>query len=346
MKVLIVGSKTTTKGGISTVIKQQLRYISDEFSVKFIGTTTDKSIIYKVFLFIHSFIKYIFVCLFWRPDIIHLHVSQNGSFIRKKTLFYFKNRNSKVILQHHGSEFIDIASKMKKNKFKKIERFINNVNINLVLGKYRKNIFDELFPMSNVQVLYNGIEKNEYQYNNNGNIILFLGALINRKGIYDLIESIKLSIDFIDKKYIFVFCGNGNIDSIRKIIENANLSERIILKGWINDKEKNEIFKNTIINILPSYNEGLPMSILETMSYGIPNISTKIASIPEVINDTNGLLITPGDIDELSKEIVYLTKSEELRLKFSINSYETINNQFSINDIINKLEEIYKKIGV
>ena len=48
---------------------------------------------------------------------------------------------------------------------------------------------------------------------------------------------------------------------------------------------KNRIYKTIAINVLPSYNEGLPMSILETMAYGIPSITTNIASIPEVVVD-------------------------------------------------------------
>ena len=56
--------------------------------------------------------------------------------------------------------------------------------------------------------------------------------------------------------------------------------------------------EHAMVNILPSYNEGLPMTILETMAYGIPNISTSIASIPEVLhNNDNGFLVKPGDID-------------------------------------------------
>lgn len=75
-------------------------------------------------------------------------------------------------------------------------------------------------------------------------------------------------------------------------------------KGWLDKSKQNEVFSNIALNVLPSYNEGLPMSILETMAYGIPNISTRVAAIPEVISDKNGYLIYTGDKKALKEAIL------------------------------------------
>ena len=91
------------------------------------------------------------------------------------------------------------------------------------------------------------------------------------------------------------------------------------------------VFSNTLINVLPSYNEGLPMTILESMGYGIPNISTNIAAIPEAITDgVNGFTIEPGDVDSLAEKMKNLILHKDLWVKFSNNAYETAKNEFSI----------------
>ena len=103
------------------------------------------------------------------------------------------------------------------------------------------------------------------------------------------------------------------------------------------------ILAHTLINVLPSYHEGLPMTILETMAYGIPNISTNIASIPEVLhNGENGYVIVPGDIDALCLKLETLIKEPDVRKKFSNESYLFIINNLSLNSNIEKLKSYYQ----
>ena len=84
------------------------------------------------------------------------------------------------------------------------------------------------------------------------------------------------------------------------------------------------------------------MSILETMSLGIPNISTRVASIPEVIEEgENGFLIQPGDIEALGNRMLRLLEDGELREKMSINSYRKMQDDFSLQACVRRLEEIY-----
>ena len=87
------------------------------------------------------------------------------------------------------------------------------------------------------------------------------------------------------------------------------------------------------------------MTILETMAYGSPNISTNIASIPEVIHDgENAFLITPGDVELLALHIKQLVENDEMRRLFSEKSYRLISENFSLNYNIEQLKGIYVKL--
>ena len=96
------------------------------------------------------------------------------------------------------------------------------------------------------------------------------------------------------------------------------------------------------IFILPSYNEGLPMSILEAMSYGLPVISTPVGGIPEIVKDgVNGYLIFPGDNEALAEKIELLAKNKELRLRMGQENYKLVSQKYNAGTIINQLKILY-----
>ena len=142
-------------------------------------------------------------------------------------------------------------------------------------------------------------------------------------------------------------CGDGEVEEVRERVNSLKLEHRIDHIGWIEAEQKIKFYNNSCINVLPSYHEGLPMSILETMSYGIPNVTTNVASIPEVVFDgKNGYLIEPGDVTALAEKLKDLILNDEKRSVFSYNAHELISNEFSLETHLEKLKEMYKKLVV
>ena len=109
--------------------------------------------------------------------------------------------------------------------------------------------------------------------------------------------------------------------------------------------EKDQIAAHAICHVLPSYREVLPMSILETMALGIPNISTRIASIPEVIEDeVQGLLIEAGDVEALANAMRRICLKREVSKEMSRQAYELMRTEFSVEICCNKLRQIYREV--
>ena len=106
----------------------------------------------------------------------------------------------------------------------------------------------------------------------------------------------------IHGKAKFIFGGDGETDKLKKIIEQESLGELIEFVGWVDGNQKIDLLNNSNVFILPSYNEGLPIAILEAMSYGLAIISTNVGGIPEIVNQ-NGILINPGDKIKLTEAI-------------------------------------------
>ena len=282
-----------------------------------------------------------------RIKIAHLHTAERGSFYRKailvRTIKWF---GVKTIMHHHAAEFEAFYEGLSNNKRKYVQDTLEMVDLNIVLSKRLISMITNKAPNARVKVLYNAVPNyNINPYNKDSLNCLFLGRLGKRKGTYDLLYAIKSIDDQLPQKTKFYFCGDGEIEEVKTKIKQLNIEHRIAHIGWVNEKQRKEILNNISINILPSYNEGLPMTILETMAYGIPNISTRIASIPEVIqHGENGFLVEPGNVQMLSEYILLLLNDRKKREEFSNNAYLRINESFSLDTHVNTLLKIYDEL--
>jgi len=347
INILIIGPNVTSNGGVSSVIQNYLSF--DEWQnseLTFLPTFIDGSKVDKILFFLKALLKLRKAIKTTCIDIAHIHIAERGSFFRKYVCAkLLKKHNKRIILQHHGAEFNNFYLSMNTLIQRRISSLFKIVNLNIVLGKNLKEELLQISPEAKVSILHNAVTvypKNPY--NADASIILFLGHLSERKGIYDLVKVIKRLDAILDPKYTFALCGE-DVVNISSQINELGLSKRICHLGWIGKEKKEAILADTVIHVLPSYNECLPMAILETMSYGIPNISTSIASIPEVIlNGINGFLIEPGDTDSLYDKIIYMLNNTNERNKFSNNSYNLINENFSLPSNIQILESLYEQV--
>ena len=115
--------------------------------------------------------------------------------------------------------------------------------------------------------------------------------------------------------------------------------------GWVDKNKKKHLLKISNLFVLPSYNEGLPVAILEAMSYGIPVISTNVGSIEEVVKDNEtGFIVNPGNIYEIVDSINKLVINEKMWEEKSIKSRQLIDRDFNDEQYFYKMEKLYWEI--
>lgn len=348
INILMCCSTLDTKGGMVSVTKNYLGYKDwGDYKIKFIPTHFDTNKYLLILYFACQFLKIWLNVKFGDYKIAHLHTAERGSFWRKRFLTKFFHKNGiKVVMHHHAAEFEEFYANATDDQKKKIQKTLAEVDVNIVLSERLVAMIKNKQPKANVKVLYNSVNTyKENPYSLSSCNVLFLGRLGVRKGTFDLIEAIKRLDSKIPSNVKFYLCGDSGDSEVRAKVNELNIAHRIAHVGWIDGEQKKEFFSNSMINCLPSYNEGLPMTILETMAAGIPNVSTNIASIPEVIHDgDNGFLITPGDIDSLVDRLYDLIINSELRTKFSQKSFNLIRENFSIDNNISDLKSLYYSV--
>lgn len=348
MKVLMVGNAPSVKGGITSVISQLLKNNWEKNGIEmiFIPTYIESNIINKLLFFAGAYSKMRKTLKTNKTDVVHIHMSYKGSFMRANAIHKLcKKYNVPDIIHLHGSEFQKWYDSEKKGMQKKIRAMMTECAALLVLGDKWNKIARNIEPQTNTVIVRNTISvpdetvkwKTPCQF-------LFMGVLIKRKGVDDLLEAIKLlkkngGLD----NYKFVIAGTGSEEqSLKQMCSYWELNSYVEFVGWADDDKKEKLFRESQIMILPSYNEGLPVAILEAISYGMPVIATNVGDISSAVKDhKNGILIKPGDIKALSKAIVEVGKQSTFE-QYSKESKKTAKDVFSDELYYSQLAKLYQ----
>ena len=350
-KIIMVGNDKSVKGGITTVIEQLLNYNwkKENIEIRFIPTYIEKNNIFKIAFFINSLIKLIFYCMFFKPQKVHIHMSYKGSFYRTyiihKLCLIFKVKD---IIHLHGSEFQKWYNESNEKNKGIIRKLLRECYVLIVLGKEWENTILNIEPQTNIIVINNtiSIPNQITKWNNSKFSIMFLGVLIKRKGVDDLLEAIKLIKDKpIEREYEITIVGTGDEENnLKEKCKKLEISNLVEFLGWRNKEQKEKLLKKTQLLVLPSYNEGLPMAILEAISYGIPILGTRVGDVEEaVINGKNGYLIRKGNVNELSEYLYKFINISKIEWeKMSKESKKIAIEKFSDSKYYNVFVELYK----
>ncbi|KGL41300.1 hypothetical protein BMT55_03515 [Listeria newyorkensis] len=344
-KVAMIGPGTTSKGGIATVIANfEKTFSKDTVKIHYIASWREGNSIFRMLVLMKALFQFCMLLLAKKIDIAHIHIAQKGSFYRKvlfmRTAKMFRR---KVILHMHGSQFDLFYDDRTPKQQQWIKKQLNHVDELIVLSEEWAKFYKQICKVK-ITIVENAVEvPTSNPYTNDGKTVVMFGRLGERKGTYDLLKAVEL----LGEKYAtyeFVLYGDGDLEQVTQIIETKALSN-VKIGGWIEAEQKKAVMDDAIIHVLPSYHEGLPMAILETMANGIPNISTPVGGIPQVIQHrANSGLVSPGDVEELSRELAYLLDNDVARKEQSQKAYTMIQTKFSIGSYNKKWESIYKGI--
>lgn len=302
--VLFIGpyNNRSGKGGVNSVLKV---YRSEFEGFRCISTFPFENRFLNYFVFP---ILLLWICAFvvvTKRRIVHLHGASNGSFIRKYLIYKFIKRfTKKVVIYHiHGANFDSFYRNASKTIKARIREMLQNVDVVVCLSEFWKRFFEDEVGVKRVIIINNIVNDNSRTSDvirNKTPIVkfLFLGRIGKRKGLFDLLDVVNDHRVFLNSKFKLFVGGDGEVQQLLDYIHSNFLEDLVEYVGWVDGPMKNDLLSSCDVFILPSYSEGLPISILEAMSYGLPIVSTTVGGIPELVRG-NGYLITPGDKSQL-----------------------------------------------
>ena len=176
-----------------------------------------------------------------------------------------------------------------------------------------------------------GLDKDEY--------ILFLGRLVPEKGITYLIEAFK---GVTTEKKLVIAGGSSDTDAFMQELKKlAEGDDRIAFTGFVQGQMLEELYSNAYLYTLPSDLEGMPLSLLEAMSYGNCCLTSDIAECAEVVED-KAILFKKSDIDDLKEKLQYICDNPDAVRKLKNGAADFICQKYNWNDVVERTLKLYQ----
>lgn len=340
----MIGPSISANGGIASVVKEYYKaHIDERCNLDYLASTNSESIIKKYICFIKA-------CMIAprklkKCDIVHIHMSKSGSFFRKK---YFVKKAKKykkpVIIHVHSSQFNDFYEKSSFFVKKQIIGTFEKADRIIVLSEYWKNEYSHFSKPEKMIVIENGVvipKKFKKDYKKLS--IIFLGKICREKGIYDLLKAISVLKNQFPETKIKI-CGLGEIDECKELCKKYKIDGNVDFLGWVNGEEKSRLLEESAVFVLPSYFEGMPVSLIEAMSYGCCCLASNAGGIPDVLSNECGIMFNSGKVEELIDSLKEVLNSEAKREKLGKEAYLVAQKRFDESLVIDKIISIYEEV--
>lgn len=346
-RVLMIGEyfKNNAPGGMAAVLAS---YNENFEKMRFIPNWRNSIFIVKLWYALYSYIWFILYMLFCQSvKIVHIQGAAFASFERNIFFVRFgKLFKRKIIMHMHCADFKSYYNP--SNHKKRIINTINSCDLFLVLSESWKEYFISIGVKKEIILVLNNtikepklidVKKDCKKLN-----LLYLGVIGERKGIYDILKAIKDYKSVFKENLILRIGGNQEEEKLKKIIKEYDLNDIVIFEGFVSGLKKIECLNWADVYILPSFNEGLPIGILEAMSYGCPIISSPVGGIPSIVKDAeNGFLVEPGNSIEIAEAIIKFINNKKLVDVYGKNSLKLV-EPFLPENVFSTLKDIYLKL--
>jgi glycosyltransferase involved in cell wall biosynthesis len=360
MRVLMIGPGKDIVSGINTLVDVLVPVLEQRVTLCYFPSVNSRPVKksgrlsgQNIILAFEQYTRFLVALFRSRPQIIHIHTSQGMGWL--KDTFYIlvgKLYGSKVVLHIHAADFDSLYGKRSK-PVQRYTRWVMGLTDAIIsVSDEWKQRLGGIVPAEKVFSFKNCINVDSFSTHpadHSGDTVqaLFIGSVGSRKGAFDLLEALgRLKA----RGCVLPACiagyeeSEGGLVKARSRLQELHLADSCELPGTVLGDKKAELFARSNLFVLPSYNEGLPMAILEGMSAGMAVVSTPVGGIPEIVRDGyNGYLIQPGDIEGLAEKLEVLTRDPGLCQIMGLRSREIV-EELDVKPYVARLITLYKSL--
>jgi glycosyltransferase involved in cell wall biosynthesis len=347
--VALVGVDTNgdAPGGIATISRSIINGFIDDPVIDIVPITNfdEGSILRRLAMGVGAAYK-----VFARRDefdLVHLQVATGWS-IQRDLCVVIASRlgHIPVVAQYHGPGQIEDftrGSAAHRLCYRLLIKSCDNVALGTSVFEWLESVNSD----ASRAIISNGVIIPELPptFSEDHPNIIFVGRLGTRKGIFDLLTA----VDILYKRgYQFglSLLGDGDLAAVRRRIDaSEHLQQFVTVFGWQDATRVNEALRKSWGLVLPSFEEGLPMAILEAMASGRAVVATRVGDVEDaVIDGENGFLVEPGDVEALAGALHRIVSERALAEALGERGYEICREKFSHIKVIGHLHDLYLKI--
>lgn len=282
---------------------------------------------------------------FSRYDVVHFHAEGPCAMIWLPKLF-----GKRVIATIHGidwqrAKWGGFATKYIKFGEKTAVKFADEIIVlsenvkQYFLNEYNRETVMIPNGVNRAQIVKADIIEKKYSLKKDG-YFLFLGRLVPEKGVEYLINAFKTTD--IDKKLVIAGGSSDTAEFEQNLKDIAKGDSRIIFTGFVQGKQLQEVYSNAYVYVLPSDLEGMPLSLLEAMSYSNCCLTSDIPECTEVLGEY-GVSFKKGDENDLADKLVMLNNNEKTVKEYKQKAADYICKRYNWDDVTSATLKLYEK---
>ena len=364
LRVLVAGHLPPPMGGIATYFqtlmrsslpqKVDLRFVQTSSQTRDFATSGSATWTNAV-----SAVKDIarFTRAVWshRPQVSHIATAFGLSFLKHSVCVLAARLSGSRVLLHPHCSLAALYSERPgwwQWYFRQVIRMTDGV---IALSDEWNQVAD-IVPGTRVYELVNGVDLNLYQQVAGAHLahtrdggparVLYLGYLGQAKGSFDLVDAAKEVLSSRDDVIFDLVGGDltpGEKAQLAQKVDALGLEGGVCVHPPAYDEDKLAYLRAADIFIYPSYNEGMPMAVLEAMASGLPVIATRAGGLPDLVSEgVNGLLVEPGQPGQLAGALQKMLDDEPARFAMAQSSYRIARDCYSIEQHVDKLLSAYQ----
>lgn len=283
-----------------------------------------------------------------RVSLVHLHSASGVSFWRKAIFAWSAYAWDVPVLMHvHNGAFDDFHARQGALGRRFITATLRRARRVIVLSPSWIERLRPVAPSARWVALPNPVlvrtQAMRAMAADQGVRCLFLGRLEQAKGVFDLIAAFATTCKGLPALSLSLsLAGEGDLARVRAFCEEHGVSDRVALLGWVEGGAKEALLDGCDIFVLPSYVEGLPVSMLEAMAAGLAVIVSNVGSVPEVIaHGEQGWLVVPGRVAELAGALESLAGDAALRRQMGDRGRLKVQREYAAEVVCAELARIH-----
>ncbi len=281
---------------------------------------------------------------------VHVNMAERLSLFRKSAVVVFcRALGIPVVLHLHAAQLPNFYRKL-PSPLQGMTRWVFSLPATcLVLGSEAHRFVTEelLVPGNRVQVMINGVPEPTHDRRKSGDStaqrVLFLGNLSERKGVSDLLQALALP-GFDVARLEVTLAGGGDIAAYQSTALQLGIDGFVHFAGWSNQHQVSQLMAQTDVLVLPSYDEGLPLVILEALANSVAVVCTPVGEIPAVLsNGVNACFVQPGDAAGIASGLQRVLNDPVFRQTLEKNGRKLYEENFSINQFFVSVARIHQR---
>jgi glycosyltransferase involved in cell wall biosynthesis len=347
-KLLMLGAAPETRGSIATVVDVYRGHgLFKRWPITYVATHGDGPASQRASLALKGAGEFASLLAQHRRVVLHVHTGPFASFWRDSAYMLAAiAARSPVILHLHGGDFDRFYDASGTPSRSAIRFLLEHAACVVAPSQRVVSWIRSVSAQAQAVALPHPVAIPELEQGARPNLIVFLGRLEAAKGIFDLLDAVAQLREAVPDVRL-ACAGDGDRVGVARYAERLGIADAVKFTGWIGPSGKRALLESAAAFALPSYAEGMPVSLLEAMAAGVPAIASPVGAIPEVVVDgVSGFLAAPGDVATLARLLRKLLLDHALGARIGAAGRETVRLRFSPERAIPQLEEIYTGLGL